>query len=154
VERERAPAERAPDATMFRLIAILVLLAVQALPSDAYAERLIRAQGPRLRQACAGDYLRLCRGVPLGRGRALNCLNAQADQLSQACFQALAVRGLAYAGALKICRPDYERLCAGVAPGWDSGLQCMLENAPSLSPTCRDALSRQGVLDGDPNAMP
>lgn len=83
------------------------------------------------------------------RGRVLNCLNANTDQLSQPCFQALTLRGLAYAGALKSCRADYERLCAGVPQGWGRGLQCMQRNAASLSPACHDALLRQGFLDDD-----
>lgn len=140
---------------MPRLFAFLVIMAgVLVSSSEVHAQRLFRTQGPPLRQACVGDYMRFCRDVPFGGGRVLNCLNAHADELSQTCFQALALRGLAYAGALKICRPDYERLCAQLAPGWDRGLQCMLDNAPSLSPTCRDALSRQGFLDDDRNTVP
>lgn len=138
---------------MPRLLAALVLAAALCVPvSEANAQRLIRTQvirtqGPPLRQACFADYMRFCRGVPLGGGRVLNCLNARTNELTQPCFQALTLRGLAYAGALKSCRADYERLCAGVPPGWGRSLQCMQRNAPSLSPPCHDALRRQGFLD-------
>jgi hypothetical protein len=134
---------------MPRFLAALILAV--ALPASSYpaeAQRLIRVQGPPLRQACFTDYMKFCRGVPLGGGRAINCLNENANQLSQRCFQALTVRGLAYAGALKSCRADYERLCAGVAPGWGRSLQCMRNSAPMLSPGCREALKREGFLDG------
>ena len=140
---------------MPRSLAILILAAGVVLsPAGAYAQGLIRTQGVPLRQACIGDYMRFCRGVPFGGGRVLTCLNSRADELTQPCFQALALRGLAYAGALKMCRPDYERLCAKTAPGWGRGLECMLANAPSLSPQCRDALGKQGFLGEERNGVP
>ncbi|MGE0023065.1 MAG: hypothetical protein AB7S70_05460 [Hyphomicrobium sp.] len=133
------------------LAAALLLSASQALAQ----QRPILVQGPPLRQACFADYMRLCRGVPFGGGRVLTCLNAQADQLSQTCFQALTVRGLAFAGAIKSCRADYERFCAGVPPGWGRGLVCMQSNAASLSPSCREALQRDGFLGrGDDEPLP
>jgi hypothetical protein len=42
-----------------------------------------------LRQSCAGDYRMLCRGVPLGGGRAIACLRANAASLSPQCGGAL-----------------------------------------------------------------
>jgi len=47
-----------------------------------------------LRQSCAGDYRALCGGVPLGGGRAIACLRANAQSLSPQCGGALsAARG-------------------------------------------------------------
>lgn len=42
-----------------------------------------------LRQSCAGDYRTLCGGVPLGGGRAIACLRANAQSLSPQCSGAL-----------------------------------------------------------------
>ncbi len=42
-----------------------------------------------LRQSCAGDYRALCSGVPLGGGRAIACLRANAASLSPQCGGAL-----------------------------------------------------------------
>ncbi|MCK9912602.1 hypothetical protein MXD81_25840, partial [Microbacteriaceae bacterium K1510] len=71
------------------------------------------------------------------------------DQLSQPCFQALALRGLATAGALRICGRDYERLCPGVPPDQDRAIACLLQRVPEMSPACRDAFARNGLLDDD-----
>lgn len=140
---------------MPRTLAALIFVSLLLLPhSDARAQRPILAQGPPLRQACFPDYMKFCRGVPFGGGRVLNCLNANADQLSQTCFQALTARGLAYAGALKSCRADYERLCPGVPPGWGRGLQCMQSHVEELSPQCRTALQRDGFLDEGGGPLP
>ncbi|MGN6748882.1 MAG: hypothetical protein ACTHJS_09855 [Xanthobacteraceae bacterium] len=40
------------------------------------------------------------------------------------------------------CRPDQERLCAGVPPGGGKIFACLAANAQQLSPTCYQALAR------------
>lgn len=136
---------------MRRLLLILVMCLTCALVEigAASGQGLIRVQAPPLRQACTVDYMRFCRGVPPGRGRIILCLNAHANELTQPCFQALALRGLASASALKTCRADYDRMCAQSGPGL-RGLGCLLDNAQTLSPLCRDALAKQGFFDDEP----
>jgi hypothetical protein len=94
--------------------------------------------------------MRYCRGIPFGGGRILRCLNGHVDQLSQPCFDALALRGLATAGALRICGRDFERLCPQVPPDRDRAIACLLDQVPALSPPCRDAFQRYGLLDDEP----
>lgn len=40
------------------------------------------------------------------------------------------------------CRPEQERLCAGVPPGGGKIFACLAANAQQLSPVCYDALAR------------
>ena len=40
------------------------------------------------------------------------------------------------------CRPEQQRLCAGVPPGDGKILSCLAANAQQLSPTCYEALAR------------
>jgi hypothetical protein len=118
------------------------------LPERSEAQR--RFGAGELVGACGGDYRRLCPGVPPGGGRILACLNQQAENLSQPCFQALAERGLAAAAAFRLCRPDFERLCPGLAPGMGRGLACLVEQSARLSPGCFDALDAHGLMfEGD-----
>jgi hypothetical protein len=131
------------------LVAILALFLAQA--GTAFAQGMIRVQGPPFRQACIADYMRFCRGVLPGRGRIILCLNDHVNELTQPCFQALALRGLASASALKACRIDYDRICAHTGPSLNLGLACLLDNAPALSPVCRDALAKQGLFDDEPD---
>jgi hypothetical protein len=49
-----------------------------------------RQEAMILRQACARDYQSLCRGVPLGGGRAIGCLERNASRLSPNCRGTLA----------------------------------------------------------------
>jgi hypothetical protein len=42
-----------------------------------------------VRNACRGDFRRLCGNVPLGGGRAVQCLEANKTRLSQACVGAI-----------------------------------------------------------------
>ena len=117
----------------------------------AVAQGMVRVQAAPFRQACIADYMRFCRGVLPGRGRIILCLNEHVNELTQPCFQALALRGLASASALKACRVDYDRICAHTGPGLNRGLACLLDNAPALSPICRDALAKQGLFDDEPD---
>jgi hypothetical protein len=134
-----------------RLTALLLAAAalLLAAPQALRAEGPIPVQVPNAREACLEDYRRFCQGVPPGGGRIVICLNAHADEISQRCFQALTVRGLAYAGALKACQLDYRLFCAGVPPGYGRGLQCLLGNAGALSPPCRSALEGHELLGPD-----
>ena len=106
----------------------------------------VQAQG--LRAACMADYMRLCRGTPMGRGRIILCLNMQADKLSQSCFQALTLRGLAFANALKACRADFDRFCGNAPVGLQRSLACLMQNADALSQPCQQALADDDFLDG------
>ena len=48
-------------------------------------------------------------------------------------------------GALRdACQEDYQRLCAGVAPGGGRIKKCMADNSAKLSPTCKTALGAAG----------
>jgi hypothetical protein len=58
-------------------------------PAPAAAPMSPREQMMVLRQSCAGDYRALCSGVPLGGGRAIACLRANAASLSPQCGGAL-----------------------------------------------------------------
>lgn len=125
-------------------IAILIAAVLVYLGGPATAQGLRFVQMRGAIAVCSADYFRLCPGVRPGGGRILVCLNAQAEKLSQPCFQALAERGLAFAAALRLCRPDYERLCPDVPPGMGRVLTCILDKIDRVSPTCRNALSAHG----------
>jgi hypothetical protein len=68
-----------------------------AAPADAPTPApalVLRPMRPReeifvLRSACGGDVRALCGGVPVGRGRILQCLVSQAASLSPACQDVL-----------------------------------------------------------------
>lgn len=135
-------------------ISVLALL-WSGTSSEVAAQGLRRIEGRGLIARCGEDVLRLCPGVRPGGGRIIVCLNSQAEKLSQSCFQALAERGLALAAALRLCRPDYERLCPGVPTGMGRALACLLENRARISNPCSDALDAHGYLDeGEPEAVP
>lgn len=44
------------------------------------------------------------------------------------------------------CKDDYRRLCGGVERGEGRVVACLRDHAAELAPTCRDALTRAGVL--------
>jgi hypothetical protein len=78
-----APAATAPGAAASRPAASAAPAAAAAPPMSPREQIMV------LRQYCAGDYRALCQGVPLGGGRAIGCLRANAASLSPQCGQAL-----------------------------------------------------------------
>jgi hypothetical protein len=63
-----------------------------AAPAPAAPPMPLREQLMILRYACSGDFRALCSGVPLGGGRAIACLRANAGALSPQCGAALRTR--------------------------------------------------------------
>ena len=41
------------------------------------------------------------------------------------------------------CAEDYRRYCSSVQPGGGRVIACLKENAPKLTPGCREALERR-----------
>ncbi|MGE3693546.1 MAG: hypothetical protein AB7F98_19390 [Novosphingobium sp.] len=65
-------------------------------PADAApaAPRPMRiGEAIMIRRFCANDFKVLCKGVPLGQGRAVQCLASNRDALSPGCKQAMAQTG-------------------------------------------------------------
>src|ERR1700751_1851241 len=42
------------------------------------------------------------------------------------------------------CRNDFQAVCSGVQPGGSAALQCLQQNAASVSPGCQQALAAVG----------
>jgi hypothetical protein len=62
-----------------------------APPSNASVPQLTRVQeAGLLRRSCGDDFHSYCQGVPLGQGRALQCLVQNESRLSPACKRGLA----------------------------------------------------------------
>lgn len=128
-------------------LAVLSALLILGPPDEASAQGFRRGERRGPIASCREDYARLCTGVRPGGGRIIACLNANAEKLSQPCFLSLAERGLAFAAVLRLCLPDFERLCTGVPPGMGRVIGCLTDNSDRISTGCRDALSAQGFGD-------
>lgn len=140
---EVAAVDRTEARVLGRLLRAAIIVALLATGGHAWAadRRVTPVQAQGLAASCMDDYLRLCNGVPPRRGRVIMCLNLQADQLSQRCFQALTARGLQFAAALKACAPDFERFCGGAPMNMRRTLICLQQNADQLSRPCKQALT-------------
>jgi hypothetical protein len=129
------------------------------------------AQVSAIRSACRSDYPKVCAGVPTGGAAALQCLDKNKMKLSVGCGKAVAaVSGGAAPGSpakeataaapastaivLRPMRPreelfvlrsacsgDVRAVCGGVQPGSGRIVQCLAQNASSLSPACKKVLA-------------
>jgi Cysteine rich repeat len=156
-------------------LAALCWISLFAVVGLALAQKPNQTQINAIRQACRSDYQTYCSSVPTGGSAALACLQHNAQSLSGPCQQAVtAVDGSAPSaqrpnsataaapasrpasppmsprqeGMLlrRACAMDSQNYCREVPPGGGRVIDCLRENAPSLSRQCRSALvsARQG----------
>ena len=126
------------------------------------------AQG--LVQACAGDFMALCRGIPANSPQALPCLQSNVARLSPVCRNAVIATsprppaapppqigarvpggpppGFGGAGLIpaqhpalvQACAGDFMAVCPGVPGNSPQALRCLEQRAMQVSPNCRNTL--------------
>ena len=86
-------------------------------------------------------------GIAAGSALLLATLAGTASAQQPSSAQAAAIRSA--------CRADYQSHCASVPTGGSAALECLMQNAPSLSPGCQQALNAvQGGTGGAPTSTP
>jgi hypothetical protein len=117
--------------------------------SQACKERRasFREQMEELADACKDDAKKLCSGVEPGGGRVGRCLMEHRDQLSPACkeqgekmHEQRAERRGAMREVAQACKPDAEKLCAGVQAGGGRIARCLKQHQSELSQACAEAM--------------
>ena len=125
------------------------------------------AQRSAIRAACRSDFMARCAGVQPGGAAALLCLKSSAAELSPRCKAAVAAIGGAAAAPagstataaveplgpmpmlrprdamaiLRLCEVEQRSLCGRVPFGGGRVINCLAENAASLSPPCYGAMA-------------
>jgi hypothetical protein len=132
------------------LVALFAGLLAASWPEAGSAQdTVVRARQREAMMACAEDRARFCGNVLPGGGRIIACVRANADKLSQRCFQAMTAWALAQANAIRACVPDAERLCPHLPPRGPRARACLLRNTERLSKACGEALLGSEPLNGD-----
>jgi hypothetical protein len=125
-----------------------VATAQQKDPAEAVAQGLVET----VVEGCKTELATYCKNVTPGEGRALACLYAYGDKLSNRCEYALydaaaqlqrAVTALSYAA--NECRDDLAKFCSNIKPGEGRLLQCIDKNSAKVSARCKQALKDTGL---------
>jgi hypothetical protein len=136
------------------------------------AKKPSEAQVAAIRSSCRSDYQKVCAGVPTGGQAALQCLEKNKAKVSASCQQAVsaasggtaapanggapaAATAAAPALVLRPMRPreelfvlrsacggDVRALCGGVQPGGGRIVRCLVAQAASISPACKEVLGQ------------
>ncbi len=139
---------------MKRQIAILFLLTAILMPGNLQAQGYSYAERAEAKKvlfgvvACRRELFRFCRGIRPGRGRVVQCLVDNMEDLSPACADYVSQYADQREG-LSACNEDAKIVCPEVPPGGGRVLQCLIENKEKISPLCRSALNAaEKELDG------
>lgn len=98
-------------------------------------------------EACKPDAEKFCKDVKPGGGRVVACLKQHKSELSAECKAAggkvheeRAERREQGREAMAACKPDAQKLCAGVKPGGGRIIECLKQHQADLSASCAGEL--------------
>src|SRR3954469_14364786 len=137
---------------MTRYIHACIALMLMVAPAPAVAQSIGFAEAiDRLAAACSKDIQKHCKGVNLGGGRMMLCLDRNTTGVSAQCKAAgtavtalLTTRADARRRIPTVCDLDVRRLCAGVQPGDGNLMECFYKAKANISAPCRQAVSEAG----------
>jgi multidrug efflux system outer membrane protein len=115
------------------------------------ADRL--ATAPADAFPCMAEIEKFCKEVPPGAGRLLECLGSHEAELSDICRQKVDKTRARLEEAKKICAPDLDKFCQGVAPGQGRLLNCLKAQMNNLTPACREQVEKYGGKASAPPAQ-
>lgn len=133
---------------------LTLLLPISSLNAQDYRENGKEHYRPEIRPvlfgvaACRKELFHFCRGILPGRGRVIQCLVDNLEDLSPSCADYVSQ----YADkkeSLSACNQDAKTFCPDIPPGGGRVLQCLIEKKEEISPLCRSALNAaEKELDG------
>jgi len=120
-------------------ISHVLFLVIAAMCLGPGAARNVFAQqgGP-----CADDIAKFCKGLQPGGGAIAKCLMENENSLSAACKDFMAEAKQKVQDFADACRGDLDKFCKGVKPGGGAIAKCLKENENSLSPACKERVSK------------
>ena len=124
-----------PDAvTPFKWFSLCTSILTLTFSMGAFAQP---QPGP-----CAEDAAKLCKGVPQGEGRLVQCLKEHAKELSPACLERASETREKIHDFADACKDDQMQFCKGTRPGGGRILQCLKQHEAALSSDCKAQLTQ------------
>ncbi len=134
-----------------RMLIVTILVGVAGISMPVAAQTLSYAEATtKLADTCGSDIQKLCKGLNLGNGRILDCLQQNAAKVSASCkgsfsqvFQSISKREEAQASYEQTCKRDIHARCAGVK-GDGFVLACLIKKEKRVSPECYQVITDAG----------
>src|SRR5262247_1535849 len=109
----------------------------------------------QLGTTCGGDIGKYCKGVNLGGGRLVRCLQQKGEAVSSGCRASMVALGTllttreqARAAVPRVCDADIRRVCAGVQAGDGNLMECFYKARQNITPQCRQMVAAAGYEVG------
>src|SRR5499426_1034757 len=130
----------------------LVALALCAAAAPARAQSIGYADAVgQLGTTCGSDIGKYCKGVNLGGGRLVGCLQQKGEAVSSRCRASMVALGTllttreqARAAVPRVCDADIRRVCAGVQAGDGNLMECFYKARQNISGPCQQAVADAG----------
>jgi hypothetical protein len=113
----------------------LTFMVVFAISSNSFAVD-VQPEGK-----CLEETKKLCPNLTMGHGLG-KCLRSHKSEFSQECQDKGAARKAHTKMAMKDCKEDVKKLCAGVERGEGRIIKCLKENTEKLSASCKSHLEK------------
>jgi len=91
-------------------------------------------------RACDADVAKLCKDVPPGGGRIVQCLHEHEKDVSPACKQEMAGMESKVREFMDSCKAEVQKYCQDVTPGEGRIIQCLKGHEGQLSARCKGSL--------------
>lgn len=134
-----------------RMLIVTIVVGAASLSMPVAAQTLSYAEATtKLAETCGSDIQKLCKGLNLGNGRILECLQQNSAKVSAGCkgsfaqvFQSIGKREEAQASYEQTCKRDMNARCAGVK-GDGFVLACLIKKEKRVSPECYQVITDAG----------
>jgi hypothetical protein len=139
--------------TGLAVLALLVILSVDSVSAQTDIAKAIQAklaaEAAKLENSCADDIKKYCSDVTPGEGRMIYCMQAHEDKISPKCafdLEEAATDVQLSADNLKdaitACHAEITGVCGKTLPGQGRIAACLIQNKPTASKGCVDALEK------------
>jgi len=100
--------------------------------------------------ACKADREKFCKGVEMGQGRLMKCMDEHASELSEGCKKFMnertekrSQRKQKIEKMISLCELDFVKFCKDAKKGQGRKWKCLLEHEDELSSQCKEVVHRK-----------
>ena len=116
------------------ILALMFSTSLNAIAADTESNR-----------KCREDIEKICPNLTMKNGLG-KCLRSHKDEFSKECQEKAELRKAEFKIAVKDCKNDVKKVCAGIEHGDGRIIKCLKENTEKLSPACKTHVEKDSTI--------